>query len=259
MDQLEANVGQVVGNDLIARIIIAAVIVVAIAVLTHLAVMSVKRFIDRDSNRLVQSSIIINIVRGVMWGVGLCLMLDSCFNVNMSALIAALGVGGIALSLGFQDTLSNLIGGIQISFMRVIAPGDNIQVANSRGVVQDITWRHTTIKNSLGQSVIIPNSVISKNAVIHLPPPERVVVNFAVTTESDLDYVAEAVEAKARRIASEIDAIVEEPRVLFTEVTEFGLTGNVSLEIEHAEKATEVSDSITRAIAPDVLHAGQDK
>ena len=84
-------------------------------------------------------------------------------------------------------------------------------------------------------------------------------MNFAVTTESDLDHVAEAVETKARRIASEIDAIVEEPRVLFTEVTEFGLTGNVSLEIEHAEKATEVSDSITRAIAPDVLHAGQDK
>ena len=43
----------------------------------------------------------------------------------------ALGIGGIAISLGFQDTLSNLIGGLQVSLLRIIKPGDNIEVGSS--------------------------------------------------------------------------------------------------------------------------------
>ena len=162
----------------------------------------------------------------------------------------ALGVGGIALSLGFQDTLSNLIGGVQISFMKIVKPGDNIQVGSSKGVVQDVTWRHATIKNRLGETVIIPNSVISKNAVVHLPPPERVSVPFVATTCKDLDAVAEEVEKVAHDIALEHSGIVKEPSVLFTEITEGGLAGKVVLEVEDAAQATPVSDAITRAIAP---------
>ena len=162
----------------------------------------------------------------------------------------ALGVGGIALSLGFQDTLSNLIGGVQISFMKIVQPGDNIQVGTSKGVVQDVTWRHATIKNRNGETVIIPNSVISKNAVIHLPPPERVTVPFLATTNNDLDVVSDAVAKTAHDTALEYSGLVEEPTVLFTEVTSEGLVGKVVLEIEDASQATPVSDAITRAIAP---------
>lgn len=204
----------------------------------------------RDDNSIPQSSIFVNIARGIIWGIGICLVLDSCFNVNMSALIAALGVGGIALSLGFQDTLSNLIGGVQISFMRIVKPGDNIQVGNNKGVVQDVTWRHATIKNRNGETVIIPNSVISKNAVVHLPPPERVSVPFLASSSANLDSMAEQVASIARTTALEYAGIVEEPNVIFTEVTAEGIVGKVLLEIDDAAQATPVSDAITRAIAP---------
>ena len=168
----------------------------------------------------------------------------------MSALIAALGVGGIALSLGFQDTLSNLIGGVQISFMRIVKPGDNIQVGNNKGVVQDVTWRHATIKNRNGVTVIIPNSVISKNAVVHLPPPERVSVPFLASSSANLDSMAEQVASIARTTALEYAGIVEEHNVIFTEVPAEGIVGKVLLEIDDAAQATSVSDAITRAIAP---------
>ena len=204
----------------------------------------------RDDNSIPQSSIFVNIARGIIWGIGICLILDSCFNVNMSALIAALGVGGIALSLGFQDTLSNFIGGVQISFMRIVKPGDNIQVGNNKGVVQDVTWRHATIKNRNGETVIIPNSVISKNAVVHLPPPERVSVPFLASSSANLDSMAEQVASIARTTALEYAGIVEEPNVIFTEVTAEGIVGKVLLEIDDAAQATPVSDAITRAIAP---------
>ena len=143
-----------------------------------------------------------------------------------------------------------MIGGVQISFMRIVKPGDNIQVGNNKGVVQDVTWRHATIKNRNGETVIIPNSVISKNAVVHLPPPERVSVPFLASSSANLDSMAEQVASIARTTALEYAGIVEEPNVIFTEVTAEGIVGKVLLEIDDAAQATPVSDAITRAIAP---------
>ena len=123
-------------------------------------------------------------------------------------------------------------------------------MGSSKGVVQDVTWRHATIKNRLGETVIIPNSVISKNAVVHLPPVERLSVTFMVTGHGDLDAVADQVQKTARETALEFAGVVEDPTVLFTEITAEGLVGKVVLEIDDAAQATPVSDAITRAIAP---------
>lgn len=250
MDVFEQTIANITGGDFAAKIIAAIIIFVVVGCISHFVVKWLRHIMRRDDNSIPQSSIFVNIARGIIWGIGICLVLDSCFNVNMSALIAALGVGGIALSLGFQDTLSNLIGGVQISFMRIVKPGDNIQVGNNKGVVQDVTWRHATIKNRNGETVIIPNSVISKNAVVHLPPPERVSVPFLASSSANLDSMAEQVASIARTTALEYAGIVEEPNVIFTEVTAEGIVGKVLLEIDDAAQATPVSDAITRAIAP---------
>lgn len=250
MDGFEQTITNITGGDFLGKIIAAIVILVIVGAISHVLVKWLRHIMQRDSNPIPQSSIFVNITRGIIWGVGICLVLDSCFNVNMSALIAALGVGGIALSLGFQDTLSNLIGGVQISFMRIVQPGDNIQVGNNKGVVQDVTWRHATIKNRNGETVVIPNSVISKNAVVHLPPPERISVPFMALSSDDLDSMAEQIVQIAHEIAAQYAEIVSEPNVLFTEVTAEGIMGKVLLEIDDAEQATPVSDAITRAIAP---------
>lgn len=250
MDVFEQTIANITGGDFVAKIIAAIIIFVVVGCISHFVVKWLRHIMRRDDNSIPQSSIFVNIARGIIWGIGICLVLDSCFNVNMSALIAALGVGGIALSLGFQDTLSNLIGGVQISFMRIVKPGDNIQVGNNKGVVQDVTWRHATIKNRNGETVIIPNSVISKNAVVHLPPPERVSVPFLASSSANLDSMAEQVASIACTTALEYAGIVEEPNVIFTEVTAEGIVGKVLLEIDDAAQATPVSDAITRAIAP---------
>ena len=250
MDGFEQTITNITGGDFLGKIIAAIVILVIVGAVSHVLVKWLRHIMQRDSNPIPQSSIFVNITRGIIWGVGICLVLDSCFNVNMSALIAALGVGGIALSLGFQDTLSNLIGGVQISFMRIVQPGDNIQVGNNKGVVQDVTWRHATIKNRNGETVVIPNSVISKNAVVHLPPPERISVPFMALSSNDLDSMAEQVVQIAHEIAAQYAEIVSEPNVLFTEVAAEGIMGKVLLELDDAEQATPVSDAITRAIAP---------
>lgn len=250
LDDIENIIAGMTGGNVLGKALIAGVLVCALAIVTHVVVKWVRHIMRRDDVPLPETSIFVNIVRVVMWGVGLCFVLASCFNIDVTALVAALGVGGIALSLGLQDTLKNLIGGIQVSFMRIIQPGDNIQVGTSKGVVQDITWRHTTITNRLGETVIIPNSVISTTAVTHLPPPERVVVPFVMTSKADMDIVADQIAEVARTTAEEYAQVMSDPMVIFTEVIEEGVQGKVTVMLDDASVATPTSDAITRAIAP---------
>jgi len=141
-------------------------------IVVHLATRFLKHSVLRDAGVLPSGSIFLNITRAVIWIIAVCVVLDSCFGVNASAIIAALGVGGIALSLGFQDTIANLIGGLQVSLLKLIKPGERIAVGSDLGTVVDITWRHVVLENDEGHTVIIPNAVVNKTAVIKLANPE---------------------------------------------------------------------------------------
>ena len=228
----------------------AIVIIAVTAFVSHLAKKALKVFLDWDNNPLPSSSIIINIVRAVIWIVGGSIVLDSCFGINPNALITALGVGGIAISLGFQDTLSNLIGGIQMTFMKIVQPGDNIDVGGDVGVVQDVTWRHTTIRTKLGETVIIPNSVISKTALVKLPPATQLKVPFAVTnSDRSMDEIAAALKKTAQIAAEEVSPVTQEPAVFFSEITEYGFRGSIVMRIEDPDKTGAATDAVVRAIA----------
>ena len=279
MDGVLSSIQAIVTHPLFQQVAWAVIIVVATRVVEKLAVKAAMRMLHHDSNPLPSSSIIINIVRAIIWIVGASIVLDSCFGVNTSSVIAALGVGGIAVSLGFQDTLSNLIGGLQVTFMGIVKPGDN----SERGVVQDVTWRHTTIKDSLGQTVIIPNSIISTTALVHLLPASRITVPFSVprtyptlrelearrgdataagSDEAatardraragkpvDLDELSAQIIAEARRAAESASAVTDGPSVFFSEVGELGIKGSVVLTVADASKTSAAKDAVVRAIA----------
>lgn len=232
-------------------------IAAATVALSQVAAKGLRKLLNLDTVPLPSASIVINIVRAVIWIGGGSIILDGVYGVNTNAIVTALGVGGIAVSLGFQDTLSNLIGGLQVTFMKIVKPGDNIEVGAEAGVVQDITWRHTTIKDSLGQTVIVPNSVISKNALVHLLPANRVAVPFAVQRLREdgsdiavsLDAFADELAAVARDAADGVSPVTSEPSVFFSEVTEFGIKGKIILQVEDAAQTSRAADAIVRAIA----------
>ena len=237
------------------------IVLIATIAASRLATSGLRRSLNSDINPLPYTSIIVNIVRATVWIIGGSIILDSCFGVDTSSLIAALGVGGIAVSLGFQDTLANLIGGLQVTFMGIVKPGDNIEVGDERGVVQDVTWRHTTIRDNLGQTVIIPNSIISTTALVHLLPAHRVIVPFAIPREGvagreappeDVDELSRAIEDCAREAAAEVSPVIDGPRVYFAEIAELGIRGKVLLQIEDASQVAVAADAVVRALASTV-------
>ena len=260
------------------KLLAAAVLAAATALISRYVTRAVRHLLNRDSNPLPSASILVNIARAAIWIASGSVILNSCFGIDASALVAALGVGGIAISLGFQDTLSNLIGGLQVTFMGIISPGDNIEVGSESGVVQDITWRHTTIKDALGQTVVIPNSIISKTALVHLLPANRVAVPFTLARwkaegaagseeaaggetarerageerreRADLDELAARITEAARVAASGASPVVDGPRVAFSEISELGIKGKVIFKVESADATFAAADAVVRTIAP---------
>jgi small-conductance mechanosensitive channel len=189
-------------------ILITVVVSLAVtAIVAHIVTLLLRKFLSSDATPLPSSSIFINIGRVLIWAIGICVILSSCFNVDVSAAITALGVGGIAISLGFQDTLSNLIGGLQLSLTKLVEPGDHIKVDGEEGIVHDVTWRHTSIVTTRGEYVIIPNSVINSKALKKLPKRTPIHIDIIVNPKDDesltqiTQLIEQAVDAAVSKIA----------------------------------------------------------
>jgi len=88
----------------------------------------------------------------------------SNINIDVTSLIAGLGIGGLALALAAQDTLSNLFGSITVLFDRPFQVGDWIIVDDVEGTVEELGFRSTRIRTFYGSLVTVPNAkLISAN------------------------------------------------------------------------------------------------
>ena len=107
MDSISSWLQNDIGGDALHAWIAAIVLVVATGAVSAILTRIIRKLMQVDGSPLPESSIIINVVRIVVWVIGLSIMLSACFNVDVNGLIAALGIGGVALSLGVQDTVTS--------------------------------------------------------------------------------------------------------------------------------------------------------
>lgn len=243
---------ELIQGDWFLTAVTMAVIITVTAIVSHLVSSLIRRIISQGRSDIIpSSSIFLNIARGIIWFIGICAILAICFDVDITAAIAALGIGGIALSLGFQDTISNLIGGLQVSLLKIIEPGDSIQIDTQKGVVSDIAWRHTTIITSAGETVIVPNAIINNKILIHLCSDNPVVVDFVVAFNGEnLEEVSEAIMNACKDSLSGSYALIDTPQVSYTEITEAGIRGTVSFNIADTNEGDIARSLVIQAIAP---------
>ncbi|MBE6471641.1 MAG: mechanosensitive ion channel [Coriobacteriaceae bacterium] len=232
-------------------IAVAVVLLAATVIVSHIVTAAVRRFTQLDGVALPSSSILVNIGRIVIWGVGIGLILSICFDVDVNALIAALGVGGIAVSLGLQDTIKNFIGGLQVTLMRIVHPGDHIIVGSVDGIVQDVTWRQTVVKDYENVVHIIPNSVINSTTVSKVEP-ELLVTSVVVLNNDgrDIDDMLREMEEKARLAVQAVAPMVRNPWMLVTQVGEYGIWCKMRFVLADSANAREARDAALRAVAP---------
>ena len=180
------------------------------------------------------ATIFVNITRVVVWTIGGLVLLDS-LGIAITPLLTALGVGGLAVALALQDTLSNLFAGVHILASRKVQPGDFIQLDNGmQGYVVDTNWRNTIIRQLPNNILVVPNSTVASSIVTnyHLPEHEMsVTVPCGVSYESDLEHVELVAAEIGREVMLEVEGGVPgyEPTVRFTDFGGSSVNFNVGL------------------------------
>lgn len=238
------------GNDFQA-LVIAVLILIITAVVAKILSTILRKMLQSDTSPLPSSSILINVVRVGVWLVGIAIMLAGCFSVNVSGIIAALGVGGIAVSLGLQDTIQNFFGGLSVTLMKIIKPGDHVIIGSTEGIVQDVSWRQTTVRDFKGSIHMIPNSILNSEEVNKITPPGYTFSSFTIPfTGEDLEVQLEAMEQQIKTALQEKGyALRSDPKVLLTSVGQNTIKADVYFALKDKYRIHEATDIVMRAIA----------
>ena len=143
------------------------------------------------------------------------LMLLNEFGISITPILTALGVGGLAVALALQDTLSNLFAGFYVSLSQQMRLGDFIQLeSGQRGYVSDIGWRSTTLREREGNLIVIPNNKLAQSIVTnyHLPQPRIMLkISIGVSYASDPEHVERVLSELVRDAAGNVPGLLSEP------------------------------------------------
>ena len=114
--------------------------------------------------------------------------------MNITGLIASLSIGGLAVGLAAQDTLSNLFGAVAIFADKPFRVGDSIQLDSIAGTVEAIGLRSTRVRNDEGYLVTIPNKNMANANIVNLSKRPRIktVLNLGVTYDTPVHTLERA-------------------------------------------------------------------
>jgi small conductance mechanosensitive channel len=145
--------------------------------------------------------------------VGTALVLDQ-FDVQISAVVAGVGVAGIAIGLGTQTLVKDVINGIFILVEGQYAVGDVVQVAGVSGEVIEITPRRTVLRDVNGHVHVVPNSAITV-ATNMTQGFSRINLDVTVAYEEDIDRVTAVLDQVCAGLAADRAAdFISTPKVV---------------------------------------------
>ncbi|HKV44663.1 MAG TPA: mechanosensitive ion channel family protein [bacterium] len=195
----------------------------------------------RGGSALPSPSIVTNLTKLLVFLIGSLIILQS-LGIAITPVLTALGVGGLAVALALQETLSDLFSGLYIMASRQIKPGEYIRLnTGEEGYVADITWRSTKIREGPNNMIIVPNSKLAvANITNYYQPNREVVVTIpaSVSYESDLKEVERVTLEVAGRIMKETRGAIPEIEPLLR----YHTFGETSVNFSVILRAREVGD-----------------
>jgi small-conductance mechanosensitive channel len=166
-----------------------------------------------------------NVARLSVLGVGALILLNQ-FGISITPLLTALGVGGLAVALALQDTLSNLFAGFYVGLSGQVRVNDYIKLeGGEEGYVTDISWRSTTIRALQNNLIVIPNGKLAQSIVTNYSLPEKrmsLLIPIGVSYDSDPECVENILVEEARRGADDIPGLLREPGPFVRFIPGFG-------------------------------------
>jgi small-conductance mechanosensitive channel len=154
------------------------------------------------------------------------LILLNTLGISITPILTALGVGGLAVALALQDTLSNLFAGFYISLAGQVRLGDYIKLdTGEEGYVADISWRSTTMRALPNNLIVVPNARLGQAIVTNYHLPEKrmsLLIPVGVSYDSDPDVVERILIEEAVSGAAQIPGLLADPAPFVRFIPGFG-------------------------------------
>lgn len=190
--------GITISAETIASVIFKIIMIVIIFILMMIAIRIVNKFIDRMVKNQIESNhkfsmdekkaktigiLLKSLVKYSVYFLGITSMLSIVFGAISWAFAS---VGGVAVGLGAQSFIKDMINGIFILFEEQYSVGDYVTIDNSKGIVKAIGLRTTELRDFNGDIYIIPNGSIQV-IVNHSKGDMRVLVDIGIAYEADIE------------------------------------------------------------------------
>lgn len=135
------------------------------------------------------------VLRLVLWTIGVLLILSNV-GVNITSLVAGLGIGGVAVALAVQNILSDIFSSFSIYFDKPFQVGDFVITGDHMGVVKKIGIKSTRLQALQGEEIVISNKELTSTRIQNFKKMQkrRVILNFGVVYETDVKKLRKATD-----------------------------------------------------------------
>ncbi|MGP1717028.1 MAG: mechanosensitive ion channel family protein [Methylophilus sp.] len=162
---------------------------------------------DGSAENAVLTTMLSWIFKTIVWSIALLSILANT-GVNITAFVASLGVGGVAVALAVQNILSDLFASLAIGLDKPFVIGDFIIFGNVLGTVERVGLKTTHIRSLSGEQIVCGNTELLKNTIHNYKrmAERRVVFEFRVTYDTKSDVIRKIPEIVKKAVAAESKA-----------------------------------------------------
>jgi len=195
--------------------------------------------------------LISKIIKIVIYIIALLIILDH-FDIDITPIVATLGIGALAIGLALQNTLSNLFAGLHLISDKPIIIGDFIQLENNvSGYVEDIGWRSTRIKTLQNTIVIIPNSKLAESIIINTSLQEpSIILQCGVSYDSNLEKVEKVTIDVAKNLQKKMKSIINEfePEIRYHTFSDSNINFSITIRLSRIEDKNIVTHELIKEL-----------
>jgi small-conductance mechanosensitive channel len=192
-------------QKIVTALLLVWVVYLAIQAVQKLINYTVRKRLADEGEKAAQSAVAVlgRVISGVLWVIGILFILSN-LGINVSSMLAGIGIGGIAIAIAAQNILGDLFSSFAIYFDKPFIPGDFIIVGQHMGVVERVGIKTTRIKALQGEEIVISNQELTSGRVQNFKKMQerRVVFNFGLVYQTPLEKLKLADELVKKAVES---------------------------------------------------------
>ncbi|MEA2111992.1 MAG: mechanosensitive ion channel family protein [Campylobacterota bacterium] len=196
----------------------------------------------KDSDSKLDDQLIPVVRKGIkvsIWIIAILVALNNA-GYDVGAVLASLGIGGLAFALAAKDTIANLFGSFTIFVDKPFTIGDRVILQGYDGFVEEIGLRSTRLRTLTGRMITLANSTVADSSIENVTsePSRKITLHLGLTYDTDETQIEHALEL-LKTIAQSNESVLENYSVAFTAFNDFAL--NVRF-IYYIEKGASIGD-----------------